>query len=97
MPRKLEDTMASPQTQQTSKPADKAPANGGAAAAAAPPAAAPTQRAARGTKQLTPLGYVNAVESARKRATGIEDRLLKQVPEGQRERASAMLKQNDGK
>lgn len=90
--------MASPVTQTTQPKLETAkPANGGAPAPVANAAPASTPKAARGTKVLSPLGYVNAVESARKRATGIEERLLKQVPEAKRDVATAMLKANDGK
>ncbi len=88
--------MASPQSQPT-KPEAAKPANGGAVAAAPAPAPAAPARAPRGTKVLTPLGYVNAVESARRRAKDIESRILKQVPEADRARAESMLKANDGK
>ena len=89
--------MASPQIQPTKPEAAPKPANGGAPAPVAPTAEAKPAKAARGTKKLSAREYVNAVESARKRANDIETRLLKQVPEEQRERAQAMLKLNDGK
>lgn len=87
--------MPSPQELKQTGPKAK-PANGGPAAQ---PASAPetASRAARGSKPLSPLQYVNAVVSARKRSTGIEARLLRQVPEADRERAAGMLKANDGK
>jgi hypothetical protein len=49
------------------------------------------------TEWLTPLGYVNAVVKARKRAKTAEAKLLERVPEEAKAAAAAMLKVNDGK
>lgn len=49
------------------------------------------------TEWLTPLGYVNAVERARKRARAAETKLMERVPESDRQRAKEMLRANDGR